>query len=366
MSHAERPTAPDPTPLAPSGGRARPGVLTGGEVSAIPTEAAEIRAALQASGRPEGVATAPLLTHPYPTALALAGVPRSPATWLSLTSRMLVVQWRDPDGTRRTLLWEPRDHERSPHLPDAYLAARRMPMRRVVHGTVPGHLRALGLAPAEVDYVAFSTLRGLDPRRLLGTTVPASDLGSPHRALEGWLPRARLLVARAEWEALEHLHPLQRPWYQPGAFAELAAERVVELESDAQVGPGVALLATPGRTCGHLSLALHTDGGVWVCSGNGVAAESWAPRASRIAGLRAWAVAWGREVLPCADDPVSVAAQYDAMLLERQVADTSRLAPFPQCLPTSELTAHRLAPGLSPTHAHRAVTHGVVRGSSPV
>jgi hypothetical protein len=358
--------AADPVPLlADETPRRAPTVATGEELVQVDDEAGRIREALTASGRPAGVATAPLLTHPYPTALGLAGVARSPASWLSLTVRMLVVQWRDGDERLRTLLWEPWDHERSPALPDAYLGRRRGPARVETHGTVIGHLRALGLAPEDVDYVAFSSLRGLDLRRLLGTTGPASDLGSPSRPAPAWLPRARLLVGRSEWEALEHLHPIQRPWYQQATFASLPTDRVQPIDGDALVGPGIGLLATPGRTSGHLSLALHTDRGMWVCSSNGIAAESWAPHVSRIPGVRPWAVSWGREVLPRADDPVAGAVQYDSMLLERRLADTSPLAPLPQILATAELTAHRRSPGLAPTHAHRGVTHGWVRGSRP-
>jgi hypothetical protein len=373
MSHepssSARPPDDGPALTAPllDKGTRRPSlsIAAGDELARVDEAATLIRERLTASGRPAGVATAPLLTHPFPTALGLGAAPRSPASWLSVTVRMLVVQWRDADDRMRTLLWEPWDHERSPALPDAYLGRRRGPARTEVHGTVVGHLRALGLAPEDVDFVAFASLRGLDLRRLLGTTGPASDLGSPDRPVAPWLPRARLLVGGAEWEALEHLHPTQRPWYQLPTFAALPTDRVQPVDGDVLVGPGVALLATPGRTSGHVSLALHTDGGVWVCSSNGIAPEAWAPHVSRMPGVRAWAVSWGREVLPRADDAVASTVQYDSMVLERRVADTSPLAPLPQCLPTAELTAHRLSPGLAPTHAHRSITHGWVRGSRP-
>lgn len=265
----------------------------------------------------------------------------------------------------RTLLWEPRDHERSPALPDACWPRRRTTLRSVARGSVLGHLRALGIAAEDVDSVACSSLQTHDVRRMLGTCGPASDLGSPHRPVAGWLPNARLLVARAEWEALADLHPLQRPWYQAATFEDLSEDRIELLDGDVRVGPGVALVATPGRTPGHTSLVLATDGGVWVGSSNGVAADAWSPRASRIAGLRSWAVAWGREVVPHANDPVAAAAQYDGMIVERELADPGATAPFPQCLPTAELTRTRLSPGLAPTHVHGGVEHGTVRGSPP-
>lgn len=51
-----------------------------------------------ASGRPLAVATGVLCTQRYPTRLALGDVPRSPAAWVTLTVRMLVVQCPTPAG----------------------------------------------------------------------------------------------------------------------------------------------------------------------------------------------------------------------------------------------------------------------------
>ncbi len=320
---------------------------------------------LVASGAPSGVFSGKLVTRPYPVAFAFAGAPRPPVTTVPLTSRLLVVQWRESSGTARTLLWEPADHERTLPIPDPAGVRRRSPLRTVVNGTVPGHLRALGLAPEDVDYVAFSSLQTHDLRRLLGTTTPATDLGGSDGRVSGWLPSARLLVDQREWETALEPHPLQRPWYQPATMPQLPSERIVPLEGDLLLGPGVALLATPGRTCGHRSLALHTDSGVWVASSNGAAAEAWAPHASRIAGLRAWSMAWDRETVPHDNGAVSALDQYDAMALERLLADQAAGTPFPQCLPSAELTPHRLAVGLAPTHVHGGLTHGAVLGSPP-
>ena len=48
---------------------------------------------------------------------------------------------------------------------------------------------------------------------------------------------------------------------------------------------GVALLDTRGHTPGNMSLAVHTDAGVYVTSENGVATESYTPESSNIRGL---------------------------------------------------------------------------------
>ena len=64
------------------------------------------------------------------------------------------------------------------------------------------------------------------------------------------------------------------------------ADRIIACEGDLLLGKGVALVRTPCHTVGNWSLALHTDNGVWTVSENGVSADSYAPEASEIAGLR--------------------------------------------------------------------------------
>lgn len=358
-------------------GRAPASVGLAATVEAAP----DLKRALVASGRPSGVVTGDLATYPYPTSFGLWRAPRSPAPLLWLTARMLVIQWDEPAGRparargtrrdasatrRRTLLWCPRDHDHPASTPVAVrLRARTtLPDRLLLtqRGTVLGHLRALGIDPRDVDHVAFDHLQERDLRRMLGTTRPAPDLGSPDEPLEGWFPNATLITSVREWDSLRRLHPLQAPWYQPGTFGDLDPSRVDLVAGDVQLGPGVALVATPGHTAGSLSLALHTDDGVWVSSSNGVAAEAYAPRASRIAGLRRFSVDWGQEVVLNGNTPEFAAWQYDAMVLERLLADPAADAPFPRCFPVAELTASRWSPGLAPTHVHGAVTSGTVRG----
>jgi hypothetical protein len=339
----------------------------GAELAALTEAVPDLRAQIVASGTPSGVTTCDLITLPYPTSFGLWRAARSPAPFLWITNRMLVVQWEEGDRTR-TLLWEASDHERGEYTPYFAKLKARTPvpdrMLATVHGTVLGHLRALGIDPADVDYVAFDHLHTQDPRRLVGTTRPAPDLGSPDEPLAPWFPNAVLLSQRREWETIRHLHPLQVPWYQPETFVDLPHDRLALIDGDVLLGPGVALVATPGHTAGNMSLVVNTDRGVWVSSENGVAAESWSPRASRIPGLRRWSVEWGQEVILNANTLEFASWQYDSMVVERLLADPSPDAPFPQCFPSSELTAHRLAPGVRPTYVHERVEHGTVRGSA--
>lgn len=340
----------------------------GAELEALREAVPDFRKAVIASGTPTGITTCELVTLPYPTRFGLWRAATTPTPYLWITNRMLVVQWDDGGKRPRTLLWEASDHERGGFTPFfARLRARTpVPDRLLapVHGTVLGHLRALGIDPADVDYVAFDHLHTQDVRRLIGTTRPAPDLDSPTEPVAPWFPNARLISQAREWEAIRHLHPLQAPWYQPETYLDLPHDRLLLVDGDVQLGPGVALMSSPGHTAGNQSLVLHTDRGLWTSSENGIAAECWVPHASSIPGVRKWAEEWGQEVILNANTIEFASWQYDSMVAERLVADPIPDGRFPQCFPSSELTAHRLSPGTNPTYTHGGIEHGLVRGGT--
>lgn len=362
---------------APQGAPGASGV----ELAAIVEAAPDLKSAIESSGTPSGVATGDLVSYAYPTSFGLWRAARSPAPLLRLTARMLVVQWEEPvqrrprsrsaaaagATRRRTLLWGAGDHDRAASTPLGVRLRARSPLpdrlALTMHGTVLGHVQALGVDPLDVDYVAFDHLQVRDLRRLLGTVRPAPDLGAPEAPIAGLFPNATLITSVQEWATLRCLHPMQAPWYEPATFRDLDPTRVALVGGDVQLGPGVALLSTPGHTAGSTSLALHTDDGLWVSSSNAIAAECYAPRASRIPGLRRFAEEWGQEVILHGNTPEFAARHYDSMVLERELADPASDAPFPRCFPVAELTASRLAPGLHPTHVHGAISAGVVRGA---
>ncbi len=339
-----------------------PAADPGAVLERIPACAADLRDELRRSGEPDRVDTCDLVTLPYPTRFGLWRASLSPAPFLSITNRMLVVRWADPDGRRRTLLWEPSDVElgtRTPYF--ARLAARTpeaVTARLVqVHRDVPGHLRAAGIDPAEVDYLAFDHLHTQDLRRWLGTTEPASDLGVDE-PISPTFANARLVVQRAELDALAHLHPQQRPWYQPDAYRHLRPEAIAPIDGDVLLGPGVALIATPGHTTGNQTLVLNTSSGIWASSENAIAAECLVPRHSKLPGVRRWAERWGQDVVVNANTIEAIAAQYNSIVLERSVVDPSaRDERFPQFFPSSELTRRWTNPGTSPTFVHERITH---------
>lgn len=323
----------------------------GDRVEAVRTAAVRFRETLVNTGMPTAVRACDMVTIPYMTEFAFRLVDgRHPSPYMWFVNRMHVIRWRDADGITRTMLFNPSDHERGAESPfyknmrkqyGEWLSFNVLSSR---HGTVLGHLARLGIKPEEVDYISFDHLHNQDLRRLIGP--------------DGWLPNARLLVQQAEWRIYENIHPLQAPWYIPLAIDGVDPKRVVLLDGDVQVGPGVALLATPGHTWGNHSLAIHTPRGVTVISENGVCLDSYAPHLSRLPGMRAFA-AKGQEVVLNGNTLEGSLHQYTSMIKEKTVAGPHPDDPrWPNFQSSSEMTAHLLAPGLAPTLTQTPLHHG--------
>jgi hypothetical protein len=318
----------------------------------------EAREAFVAGGPVVAVATCDLITFPYPTQFAFSGAALSPAPYVMMTNRMQVVQFLE-DGEQRTLLFNPSDYERGYAAPfyrslreryGHFLADKVMSTR---HGTVQSHLAALGLKPEDVDYLAFDHLHIQDVRGWLGG-----------EGTSAYFPRAKLLVQRAEWEGAKNLHPMQSVWYVPNGTAGVPEDRVVLLDGDAWLGPGVAILSTPGHTLGNMSLAVATDREVCVVSENGVATESYTPLQSGIPGVRNFAEHMGLEVVLNGNTREHSLDQYSSMVVEKLFAGPSLVeGAYVNFHPSSLLTPSILAPGLAPTVVLPAPNFGDVRPS---
>lgn len=337
----------------------------GAQLELLRAAAPRFREWFKAQGQVTAFRSYDLITLPYPVRFGLWRAAATPAPYLWFTNRMFIVQWRT-QGRIWTLLNEPTDHALGANTPYFAGLARRAgrflseKVLTTVHGTVEDHLSAAGLTPADVDFITFDHLHTQDVRRWLGTTLPQPDI-SPDRALEAVFPNARLIVQRREWETLSSLHPLQRAWYQPETYRDLPPERLLLVEGDLLLGPGAALLLTPGHTHGNQSLVVNTESGIWVSSENAVAAECYVPAESRIPGLRRYAAETGLDVVLNANTIEATAQQYNSMMLEKWLADPCRSDPrFPQVFPSSELTPSLLSPGTRPTFAHRSVAFGRV------
>ncbi|GLE58007.1 hypothetical protein NJBCHELONAE_33170 [Mycobacteroides chelonae] len=335
----------------------------GARLRATRTSALGFRSEFAATGRPDSVTTHDLISLPYPTRYGLFRAAMSPSPFVTITNRMLLVRWTESDGTRRTLLFEPSDHELDSYTPYFAELQRRTPgaARRFFvteHSDVLTACHRAGIDPAEVDYLAFDHLHTQDVRRWLGTTRPQPDI-SPRDPVPAAFPNAVLLAQRDELEAMADLHPLQRPWYQPATFVDLPPEKILPLDGSVLLGPGVALLSSPGHAAGNQSLVLNTDTGIWAVSENAIAAECLVPEHSRIPGVARSTRSWGHEVVLNANTIETTYEQYNSLVMEKSIVDNSQINPrFPQFFPSSELTPAKLNPGTTPTFAHKAIRHG--------
>lgn len=331
------------------------------ELRELPDRADAFRELLRASGSVDALYSRPLVTLPYLRRYGLYEACSVPVPYVWFCNRVFVVRWTDAGGASRTLLAEPTDHERgdaTPFFADAKRRIRRLGPwleSRMVerHAALLEVLAALGIAPEEVDYLSFDHLHTQDVRRLIGTTR------DDH---EPWFPNARLIVQRAELEHLDHgIHPFQQRFFQPpDRYDALPPERLLEIDGDVLLGPGVAIMRTPGHTLGNHTLVVNTaERGIFTSSENGISADSYSPRQSRIPGVRRWAKRWGYEVVMNFNTPEFASLQYNSMVKERLVADPVPGRPgFRQCVPSSELVAHPLAPGIRPTLVHGDLSLG--------
>ncbi|TMF15149.1 MAG: hypothetical protein E6I33_07545 [Chloroflexi bacterium] len=340
-------------------------VQPGRQLQLVGDAAVAFRSWFRSTGTPDWIGTFDLVTLPYPTRFGLYRAAMSPVPFVTLTHRMLVIRWREPDGHPRTLLFEPTDTELARRTPYFARLSERTPdvlERLMSHplGDVITCLHRVGIQPADVDYITFDHLHTQDVRRWIGTASPAMDI-SPAAPVQPLLPNARLVVQRAELESLRSLHPLQLPWYQPHAYTDLRSEAITPIDGSVLLGPGVALVSTPGHTIGNHTLVLNTDTGIWATSENVIAAECLTPEASRIPGVRRWSAEWGEEVILNANTLEDTARQYNSCVLEKSIVDRSRVDPrFVQFVPSSELTRNTLAPGTAPTFVHGGIFHGML------
>jgi glyoxylase-like metal-dependent hydrolase (beta-lactamase superfamily II) len=327
----------------------------GARLDAVRRAGRKLRDRILASGSAQCVRTADLATFPYPTRYGLQGVAASPVPYVFMRNRMHLVQVAS-GGRTVSILVNPTDPERSAAAPYfARLEERYGSIARKLlgkfHATIEQALAGWGVTPEAIDYVTYDHLHVQDVRGLL----------APGPSGRAFLPNARLLAQRAELDTLAQLHPLQVEWYIPDCLAGVPTDRIVALDGDYAIGGGFALVRTPGHTWGNHTLVVVTDRGAWTISENGVCVDAYAPGVSAIRGLARHARDTGVEVILNANTREGSLDQYTSMVLEKTLADAVPDRPeLPQHFSSSELVAHVLAPGLSPTYTHGAITHGAI------
>ncbi|MGI8804015.1 MAG: hypothetical protein ACR2KV_17940 [Solirubrobacteraceae bacterium] len=342
----------------------------GARLEAIRTATVAYRERFLGEGGIQALETHAIAAASYPTRFALHGAAIAPTVpYVLLASRLLIVRYEDYAGRSRTLLWEPTIPDGAAEAPfHAQLEDRvtRLPGGKyLAHNVFTKHYTTLeqalagaGVDHAAVDFVSFGHLQAQDPRLLIGTTEPWADEAAPRAPL---FPNARLIVQRREAATFASIHPMQWAWYVDGGMDDLVESSVVLVDGDLELGVGVSLLATPGNTDGHQTLALNTPDGLWVASHNGVALDNWQPQLSKIPGVRAHADFFNREVVPNANTLEDSLDQYDSMIKEKTLASPSRLDPsWLQILPARELVNSRRHWPVLPTHEHGEIAYGSV------
>lgn len=321
---------------------------------AVRKAAEAVRERFASGPRVLAVHSLPLTTLAYPTKYAFWAAAISPAPYVIMTHRALLVQFLQ-QGELKTLLFNPSDPVANRATPFFARMIERIPERleQLIakrFDPIEDQLAARGFTPGDIDYIAFDHFHTQDVRIHLGT------VDGRHRAR---FPNAKLLAPRAEWDDWDDLHPMQKAWFVPDGKKDVHTERVVLTDGDLQLGDGVLLMRTPGHTSGNQTLFLNTPEGVWGCSENGTCADNWSPLESRIRGLSAVARRQDLDVVLNANTPELGATQYTSMMLERALVDRVRGASgFCQMFPSSEVTPSALAPGLAPTVVHGSLEYG--------
>ena len=204
--------------------------------------------------------------------------------------------------------------------------------------------------------MSFDHLHVQDMRLLMGTTMPVDGELEPRPP---FFPNARFLCQRKEVDTFRSPHPMQWAWYVPGGMDHVIEEHLVLLDGDVELGPGVALAATPGHTDGNQSLVLNTPDGVWVSSENGVAADNWHPHLSKIPGVKREAEFMGVEVILNSNTLEDSIDQYDSMVKEKALADPNREDPrWMNVFPSSEMPRLRRQWPVVPSFTYGGIDYG--------
>lgn len=332
---------------------------TGAKLEIIRHLAGEFHKNFYSGPKVLAVRTFDLISFPYPTKFGFWGAALSPAPYVIMTNRTLLIQFYQ-NKIIKTLLMNPTDYQASQAAPyfekqiKKYGKFLSQSILSKKYGTVSEYLQNLNIKPSQIDYIIFDHLHVQDLRGLMGTIDEKGKIKQ-----EALFPNAKFIFHRAEVESMKHLHPVQKPWYVPNALKDVRTDNQLLIDSDIMLGDGVAILHTPGHTPGNISLAVNTNNGVFVTSENGISVDSYCPLESKIPGIRSYAKEWGVEVILNANTIEYTAEQYISMIKEKTVAGTGYLgAGIPNFFPSSELTGSWLAPGLSPTFSRRSVQFG--------
>lgn len=295
-----------------------------------------------------------MIRVPYPTKYGLLNAFSLPTPFMHILNRLFVIQYKNR-GKIRTLLFSPSDIYGNRETPYFKRLADSLPFQSItakllapIYGDVEQCLAKTGIKPEQVDYISYDHLHTQDLRKWLGT-----------ESNPGYFPNARLVVMKEEWQSVHGLTPPQADWYCPNGTDGIDPAKIIELNSDVELGDGIALVRTPGHTEGNHSLVVHTEDGLFVSSENGVSADSYSPLQSRIAGVRKYARNTGMEVILNGNTLEGGLDQYISMVLEKEIAGPALKNPdFYNVVPSSEMTSYWAFPGVKPTFTFGPLEYG--------
>lgn len=342
----------------------------GERLAAVRYAAAAYKVRFKEQGIVRAVKSVDVAAAPYPVKYAFhdaVSVPTLPL--ISMINRMVVVQYDDWNGTPRTLVFEPTMPEGSAEAPfyrNLQALMDKVPGAKIVEKLMLEYynepdevLAQLGLTPADIDFCTFDHLHVQDPRMILGSTEAIPGETALREPLFG---DAKMLVHTRELATLQSLHPMQWAWYVEDGLDGVDPDKFVTFDGDIELGPGIALLWTPGHTDGNHSLVINTADGVWVSSENGISLDNWQPELSRIPGVRRYHEQFGREVCPNANTLEDSLDQYDSMVKEKTLADPCRDDPrWLQILPSTELAPWKRFWPVVPTYVHGGIEYGTIK-----
>lgn len=314
--------------------------------------------------RVRAVKTVDIASAGYPVSFAFHGAARSINPFINIMNRIVIVQFDDFEGNLRTLAWEPTVTEGPAEAPFYDQLLKRYgeflsyKLFATFHNTVEEAVAKCGLAMEDIDYVSFDHLHVQDLRFVMGTTAPVNGEAAPRKPL---FPNAKFLFQRKEVDTFDSIHPTQWAWYVADGMKDVIEDNLVLIDGDVEIGKGAAIVWTPGHTDGNHSLCINTPDGVWVTSENGVSADSWHPRQSKIPGIRKYAEFFNREVVMNANTLEDSIDQYDSMLKEKALADLNARDPrWSNVFPSSEMTDWRRQWPVIPTFSYGGIDYGQI------
>lgn len=341
----------------------------GDRLRAVREAAVTYKRRFKEQGQVRAVKSLDIAAAPYPVDYAFhdaVSVPTLPL--ISMINRMIVVQYDDWNGTLRTLVFEPTvpaGSAEAPFYSNLQRLMAKVPGGHLLEKAVLTYynepedvLDKLGLSPSDIDFCTFDHLHVQDPRMILGSSKTIDGEAAPRRPLFG---DARMLVHSRELATLQSLHPMQWAWYVEDGLEGVDPGRFVTFDGDLELGPGIALLWTPGHTDGNHSLVINTPDGVWVSSENGISLDNWQPELSKIPGVRRYHEQLGREICPNANTLEDSLDQYDSMVKEKTLADPCTDDPrWLQILPSTELAPWKRFWPVVPTYQHGGIEYGTI------